>query len=249
MTRKTEDQPNEPARSPPRKTPVAPPTADAAPQMLIALARACPGKVTSSSDMAAGLRAAAPVPWMIRPAYEHPFVCGGGRQQGADGEHGRAGHEHAAPAEQVRGTTRQQQQSAEREDVGVDHPGQTGRAESEVGLDGRKGHVDDRGVEHDDELGGHQQSEGDGAASALDETDARGCIASRRRLGARDGPLWSGCCGDGHGGPASGRRGACPRCRRRGSARAGQMAGFRSGRHEQRPSVGKGRCSRRSFDG
>ena len=49
-------------------TPVAPPSADAAPQMLMALARCCPGNVSRSRDMAAGLSAAAPTPWMTRPA-------------------------------------------------------------------------------------------------------------------------------------------------------------------------------------
>ena len=68
VTRNTADQPNVPVRMPPRKTPVAPPTAEAAPQALIALARAGPGKVSRSSDMAAGLSEAAPAPWMMRPA-------------------------------------------------------------------------------------------------------------------------------------------------------------------------------------
>ena len=36
--------------------------------MLMARARAGPGKVSRSSDIAAGLSAAAPVPWMMRPA-------------------------------------------------------------------------------------------------------------------------------------------------------------------------------------
>ena len=74
------------------------------------------------------------------------------------------GDEHAASAEQVCGTPGQQQQAAEREDVGVDDPGDAGGAEPEVGLDGGQRHVDDRGVEHDDELGGDQQPEGDPAA-------------------------------------------------------------------------------------
>ena len=49
-------------------TPVAPPSAEAAPQMLMAARAFGPGKVSRSSDMAAGLSAAAPAPWMMRPA-------------------------------------------------------------------------------------------------------------------------------------------------------------------------------------
>ena len=53
-----------------------------------------------------------------------PASAARGRQQGAGGEQGRAGDEHAAAAEQVCGAPGQQQQAAEREDVGVDDPGE-----------------------------------------------------------------------------------------------------------------------------
>src|SRR5690606_27384640 len=49
----------------------------------------------------------------------------------------------------------------ERQDVRVDDPGDRRRVEAEVGLDGGERDVDDRGVEHDDELRGDQQREGD----------------------------------------------------------------------------------------
>ena len=41
--------------------------------MLMALARARPGKASMSSDMAAGLSAAAPTPWTTRPANSVPW--------------------------------------------------------------------------------------------------------------------------------------------------------------------------------
>ena len=107
-------------------------------------------------------------------ADEQLLVGGDGREQGADGEQGRAADEHAAPAEQVRGPAGQQQQAAEGQDVGVDDPGEGGGAEAEVGLDGRQRDVDDGGVEHDDELGGHQQPEGDPAASVAGGPARRG---------------------------------------------------------------------------
>ena len=74
VTRNTEDQPKEPTSSPPDMTPVAPPRVDAAPQALTALARCGPGKVSSRSDIAAGLRAAAPAPWTRRPATSSPWL-------------------------------------------------------------------------------------------------------------------------------------------------------------------------------
>ena len=177
VTRNTDDQPNEPARSPPTKTPVAPPTAEAAPQMLIALARACSGEGQHEQRHGSGAeRGGAGALDDRGPPTSIPSFAAAAASRVPSGEQGRAGREHAASAEQVRGTSGQQQQSAEREDVGVDHPGQAGRAEPEVGLDGRKRHVDDRGVQHDDELGGHQQCERDGPASALDKIDAPGTM-------------------------------------------------------------------------
>ena len=116
--------------------------------------------------------------------HEHRRVGGGGGEQGASGEQGRPGDEHAASAEQVCGASGQQQQAAEREDVGVDHPGDAGRAEPEVGLDGGQRHVDDRGVEHDDELGGDQQPQGDRAAAATEEAGQRSARVRGRRGGS-----------------------------------------------------------------
>ena len=118
--------------------------------------------------MAAGLSAAAPAPWMMRPATQHLLRwSASGGQEGADGEQGRAGGEHAAAAEQVGGAAGQQEQAAEGQHVGVDDPGEGGGAEAEVGLDGRQGDVDDGGVEHDHELGGDQQPERQRAAATL----------------------------------------------------------------------------------
>ena len=113
-----------------------------------------------SKAMAAGLRAAAPAPWTMRPAIEHPFGAGAGRQERARREQRRPGAEHAAPAEEVGDPAEQQQQAAERHHVGVDHPAQRPGVEIEVGLNGRQRHVDDGRVQHDDELRRNEQREG-----------------------------------------------------------------------------------------
>ena len=63
-----------------------------------------------------------------------------------------AGDEQLAPAEQVGGSTAEQQKAAEQQRVAVDDPLQVGLAEAEVGLDRRQRDVGDRRVEHDHEL-------------------------------------------------------------------------------------------------
>jgi hypothetical protein len=68
-----------------------------------------------------------------------------------DREQAEPGEEHAAPADQVADPAGEQQQAAERDQVGVHHPGQAGVGEAQVMLDGRQRDVHDRGVEHDHE--------------------------------------------------------------------------------------------------
>ena len=145
--------------------------------MLMARARAGPGKVSRSSDIAAGLSAAAPAPWMMRPATSIAGLAAAAASRVP-------AVNRADPATNMR---RRPNRSAARPDsssrppnvehVGVDDPGDAGRAEPEVGLDGGQCHVDDRGVEHDHELRGDQQTEGDRAAAATEEAGQRthGC--------------------------------------------------------------------------
>jgi hypothetical protein len=86
----------------------------------------------------------------------------GGRQaaeQRREREQDEADGEDAAAAEQVGHATAEQQEAAEDERVGVDDPGQVLLGEIEVAADRRQRHVDDRGVEHDDELGRGEEGE------------------------------------------------------------------------------------------
>ena len=81
----------------------------------------------------------------------------------------------------VRGAARQEHAAAERQQVGVDDPGQVGLREAEVLLDGRQRHVHDRGVEHDHERGEADHAQGEPAAVAFEEL-ASGQPCQMRRL-------------------------------------------------------------------
>ena len=87
------------------------------------------------------------------------------REEGSDCEQGRPDDEDAAATEQVCGPARQQQQPRKGEDVGIHDPGHGRRTEAELGLDRGQRDVHDRGVEHDEELRGHQQAERDSVPS------------------------------------------------------------------------------------
>ena len=86
-----------------------------------------------------------------------------------------AGEEDAAAAEDVAGAGAEQQQAAEGQGVGVDHPRQVGGGEVQRGLDVGQGDVHDRRVEHDHQLAGQDQGE--------DEAGWRGraAVAAGRR--------------------------------------------------------------------
>jgi hypothetical protein len=89
---------------------------------------------------------------------QHPGADRQPAHQRSKGEQDKAGQEHALAAEQITQTAAQQQQPAERDQVGVHDPAQAGRGETEVGLDRgqRDGH--DRAVE-DDHQGGRAQDD------------------------------------------------------------------------------------------
>ena len=99
---------------------------------------------------------------------------------------GDADEERAPSAEQVARPGPEQEQAAEGEDVGVQHPGERARREAQALLDVRQGHVDDRRVEDDHQLGCQDDEEedggvGDAAAAQVPAVPAGSC---RRRRGA-----------------------------------------------------------------
>ena len=87
-------------------------------------------------------------------------------EQRADGEEDEAGDEEAPAAEQVGHPPAEQEDAAEHDRVGGDHPLEALLAEVEVGLDRRQRHVHDRDVEDDHELRRDDDGECDPAVSA-----------------------------------------------------------------------------------
>ena len=86
---------------------------------------------------------------------------GGGRCRGdrGCGEDPEAGQEHPSPAEQVGGAATEQDQPAESERVGRDHPLEIGDRDAQVRLDGRQRDVHHRDVEDEHELRCAQQGQ------------------------------------------------------------------------------------------
>ena len=80
---------------------------------------------------------------------QHPLGLREGAEQRGEDEDHQAGEEDPPFADQVAEPPDQQQQAAERDQVGVDDPGQAALAEPEVGLDRGQGDVHDRDVEDD----------------------------------------------------------------------------------------------------
>jgi hypothetical protein len=96
-----------------------------------------------------------------RPGCQQPRLRGG-QAAGQRGrrEHQQARDEYPAAAEQVSGPPAQQQQPAERQRVGVDHPLQARTGKPERTLDVRQSDVDDRRVQHHHQLRGRDHRQG-----------------------------------------------------------------------------------------
>ena len=95
--------------------------------------------------------------------------CGQPAAQRRRGEHGQAGHQDAAAAEQVRGAAAEQQEAAEGERVAGDDPLQARFGHVQLAADGRQRDVDDREVRDRHEERDRQHRE---RAPAMDLIDA-----------------------------------------------------------------------------
>jgi len=95
------------------------------------------------------------------PHHDQERVRGGetATERGA-GEDDQAGHEEAAPAEQVSSAATKEQEAGEGQPVGGDHPLQVRLGEVELTADGRQGDVDDREIHDGDDVGHDQQGKG-----------------------------------------------------------------------------------------
>ena len=82
------------------------------------------------------------------PARQQPAETGrGGAQHRGQGEQDQSRHEQAAPAEVVAHAAAQQDQGAQRQQIGIDGPGQLRRPGAEIARQGGQGDVDDGAVD------------------------------------------------------------------------------------------------------
>ncbi len=83
-------------------------------------------------------------------------------------EDGDADQEEAAMPVQVAQPSAEQEEAAEREQIGVHDPGERGLREAEIVLDRRQGDVHDRRVEHDHEIAEAEDEEREPALAAVE---------------------------------------------------------------------------------
>jgi hypothetical protein len=91
---------------------------------------------------------------------QHALGLGDRAEQRGAREHREPDEEDPSLADQVAQAPREQQQAAERDHVGVDHPGEVALGEAQVILDGRQRDVDDRAVDDDHQHGHAEHVEG-----------------------------------------------------------------------------------------
>jgi hypothetical protein len=101
-------------------------------------------------DIATGLSIDPPIAWSTRAAIRNSSV-GATAQQRSQREQHQPGLEHLAPADPVRGRSRQHQQAGDRERVGVDRPLKPRHGRVQRAMDRRQRDVHDRHVEPDDQ--------------------------------------------------------------------------------------------------
>jgi hypothetical protein len=94
---------------------------------------------------------------------EHGLAVGRPAGDGGEHEEAHAGQEDLLAADQVAEAPGQEEEAAEGDEVGVDHPGQAGLVEAEALLDVREGHIDDGAVERVHEHGQADDDQGDPA--------------------------------------------------------------------------------------
>ena len=110
------------------------------------------------SESADGVSSAALRPWTARAAMSWFPLSANPLTREATVNRPRPGQEDASPGEQVGDAAAEEQAAAGHHQVGRDQPLQLAAFEVELGADGRQRGVDDRDVEHDQDLG----DQGDG---------------------------------------------------------------------------------------
>ena len=110
-------------------------------------------------DSAAGETIAAPRPWTARAAISHASDWARPPASEASENSDEPDHEHPPAPHQVGEAAAEQQEAAEGERVGVDDPREVVLGEVQGAADRGQRDVDDRGVDHDDELRHREQRE------------------------------------------------------------------------------------------
>ena len=151
-----------PVSQPPRIRPMAAPMPDMVAYAAIARLRWGPaGNVVVIRASAAGAASAAPTPCRPREPSSSASFWREAAEQRSDREDGQAGHEQQAPSVEVAEAAAEEQQATEGERVAGHDPGQVGLGDVEVGADVGQRDVRDRRVEHDHQLRGEDEHEGE----------------------------------------------------------------------------------------
>ena len=162
--KKIQDQVSQLVSRPPSSTPAAAPLPETAPQTPSAMLRSRPSaNIVVRIDRAAGASSAPPSPWVARKAISEPSDQAKPASRELTVKSDDAGDEQRATAEQVGHPAAEQQEAAEHERVGGDHPLEARLGEVQVGLDRRQRDVHDRDVQDDHELRGDEDGESDPA--------------------------------------------------------------------------------------
>ena len=153
LTKKIHSHESASVSTPPSRTPAAAPKPPTAPQTPRAMFRSRPSaNVVIRIASAAGETVAAPRPWIARAPISEVSDQASPQSSEPRAKMHEPGHEDAAASEDVRRAAAEQQEAAEHERVGGDHPLQVRLRDVEIQLDRGKCDVHDRDVEHDHEL-------------------------------------------------------------------------------------------------
>ena len=150
--KKIHSQPRPSVIGPPTSHAAVPPMAPVEPQIPSALLRSAPsGNVVITIDSAVGVMTAAATPWTARAVSSAALVPASPAPSDASANRPVPSDEHPAAPEQVGGAPAQQEQTAEAEQVGAQHPLQIPGRERQVRVDRGQRDDDDRGIEDDHE--------------------------------------------------------------------------------------------------
>ena len=166
LTNITHSQPKLVVRKPPRIRPIAPPLPAASTNRDIARARFAPSVVlATSSTSVLGAAIAAPTPCSTRAATRTSGVGREAAHRRGDDEDGDADDQREAGTDDRADLAAEQDEAAEGQGVGGDHPREVGGGEVQLFLDVGERDVHDARVDHEHELRDEDDDEAEGRAA------------------------------------------------------------------------------------